>query len=221
MSENLLATVLELARLGAVGIGAIIALLAFFILYRSDTVDERKAALINRYMVFGFAFAVVAGGLGLVPLFVQSGGPIPVRLAFSPDFETQGLSPPKIELPDGTTVQPGRKFVLEPSLTAQVVTVGVDKTLEEVKSLRQTAARLVATNETVQGQRDALAAKIAPNPAAATNLSATSAEAKRIQDALTQSIAMGDYSRAATFSTRLNNNVERAERPVNVILTGQ
>ena len=218
MDEKLLSTVLELARLGAVGIGAIVLLLAFFLLWRSKSVEGERAKLIGKYMTLGFVFAVTAGVLGLVPLFFQTGGPVAVRLSFSPNFASQGLSPPKVEAPDGSAIQPGQKFALDPSLTAQVVTVGVDDALKDVRNLREASAKLATTLETVKNQRDALAVQTAPDPAVAADLNATSTESRQLQEAVTQSIIVGDYGRANTLSSRLNNSVRRSARPVNDIL---
>ena len=218
MDKELLSTVIELARLGAVGIGAIVLLLAFVLLFRATSIDREKAKLINRFMTLGFVFGLGAGVLGLVPLFFNPSGPVPVRLSFSPNFSSEGLSPPKIEAPDGSPIQPGQKFALQPSLTAQVVTVGVDDALKDVRNLRQASTTLASTVETVKAQRDALAAKAAPDPTVAANLSATSAETKKLQDAVTESINVGDYSRANALSTRLNYSAVRAGRPVSVIL---
>lgn len=219
MSDKFLSTILELARLGAVGVGAIVLLLAFILMFRIKRIDPEKGKLINRYMTLGFVFALAAGVLGLVPLFVRQGGPIPVRLSFSPNFKTQGLSPPTIEAPDGSPVQPGQKFTLEPSLTPQVVMVGVDDALEDVRKLRLTSTALATSVDTLTTQRDALAAKATPDPAVASNLSAASAETGKLQDAITQSIRVGDYDRAHTLSTRLNNSVLKAQAPVRVIVT--
>jgi hypothetical protein len=216
MDEKLLSTILELARLGAVGIGAIVLLLAFFMLARSQKVDPEKGKLISKFMTLGFVFAGAAGVLGLVPLFAKPSGPVAVRLAFSPDFTTQGLSPPKVELPDGSSVQPDQKFALEPSLTAQVVTVGVDKTLDEVRNLRQASAKLAETVQTVTQQRDALATHIAP-ASTLPDLQVQSKQAAQLPSQIVKSVQVGDFAHANVLSSQLHSSIVNAKPALEAI----
>ena len=218
--DDILTTLVDLARLGAVGVGVAIALLVAVLIIRLKSIDRGTAKLLDNFMKWGFGLAVVFAVLGLVPAFFQPVGSVPMRIAFSPDFATQGLSPPRIELPDGTPVQPGQKFSLESSLTPQVVNVVADKTLADVKELRQTTATLNASVEAVTAQRDALATTIEPSPAVESTLEQSSAQTERLSTEVARSINLGDYQRANVLSRQLRNVVVAADRPVATIARG-
>jgi hypothetical protein len=195
----------------------------FVLIFRAKPVDAATAKLRSDFLKWGFGFAAVTGILGLVPLFLQKSGPIPVRLAFSPDLATQGLSPPKVELPDGSSVQPDEKFMLQPSVTPQVVTVGVDKTLDEVRNLRQASAKLAQTVQTVTEQRDALASQAVPTtaaPAAQQHLEQQSQQTAQLQSQIVKSVQVGDFAHANELSTQLRASAVNVNRAVTAIAGG-
>lgn len=218
--DDVFTTLVDLAKLGAIGVGVAIALLVAVLIFRLKSIDRGTAKLLDSFMKWGFGLAVVFAVLGLVPTFFQPAGEVPMRIAFSPDFATQGLSPPRIELPDGTPVQPGQKFALVSSLTPQVVNVVADKTLADVKNLRQATATLTASVETITAQRDALATTIEPAAAAETKLEESSVQTERLRSEVARSINLGDYQRANVLSSRLRNVVVAADRPVATIARG-
>ena len=223
MSTALLSTVLELARLGAIGIGAIVLLLSFFLLFRKGALEAGKGKLINRFMTLGFVFGIAAGVLGLVPLLMSPHGRVSLRLAFSPDFETENLTAPKIRLPDGTLAKQDERFELGASGGTQVVTIAVDRMIDEVRNLRKASANLTEAFATVTEQRDVLAAKAAevsfPEQAAVSGnmlerLNENSEDSKKLQLEFNESLSKGDFVRANEITGRLRNGVLAADAPV-------
>ena len=212
--DDIFSTIVDLARLGAIGVGVAIALLVAILIFRLKSIDEATAKLLNNFMKLGFGLAVVFAVIGLVPTFLRPAGAVPMRIAFSPDFATQGLSPPRIELPDGTAVQPGQKFALESSLTPQVLNVVADKTLADVRELRQASATLSASVETIKAQRDSLAKAIEPAPSVGTGLTELSARTEMLTNEVSRSISIGEYQRANQLSRQLRDVVATADRPV-------
>jgi hypothetical protein len=224
MNGNLLATVLELARLGAVGIGAIVLLLAFFLLVRGRAFGAEKAKLISRFMTLGFIFGITAGVLGLVPLFVAKGGPIPMRLNFAPDFADEKLTPPIIRLPDGKLIQPDERVMLNPSSDTQVVTINVAKALQQVKSLADTAKSLTQSVANVTQQRDALANQVSSSSASPTavgpqTVQSQGVQTQQLQTEVAKSIQSGDFARANAFSMQLHRSVVATKPAIAEIVT--
>ncbi len=220
MDKELLTTILELARLGAVGIGAIVLLLTFFLLFKSSTFDAGKTKLVSRFMTLGFVFGLAAGLLGLVPLFVASGGPIAMRLNFAPDFGEEKLTPPLIRLPDGKQVKPDERVFLDPSPGTQVVTISIASALKEVKSLRATTDSLAESVAKVTEQRDTLANQVAaasPTPAAGQNLDAQSQQTGQLQAQVVNSLKVGDFVRAREYSSRLHTSVIKTDPTISAI----
>lgn len=218
--DDIFSTLVDLAKLGAIGVGVAIALLVAVLIFRLKSIDEGTAKLLNNFMKWGFGLAAVFAIIGLVPTFFRPAGSVPMRIAFSPDFATQGLSPPRIELPDGTTVQPGQKFALESSLTPQVLNVVADKTLADVRNLRQATATLTASVETIKAQRDTLAKAIEPASAIEGRLEDSSARTERLTSEVARSVNIGDYQRANVLSRELRDVVTTAGRPVATIAAG-
>jgi hypothetical protein len=156
--------------------------------------------------------------LALVPAFLQKGGgPLAMRLSFSPDFESQKLSPPKVILPDGSKAEPEKFFSLRPSTEPQVLTVKMDATLDEVKALRDTSKKLAESVGTAQQQLSTLATQVESPAATQQHLEATTAEGQTLQNQVTESLTAGDYGRASVLSGRLRNNVIRTNNVVATI----
>jgi hypothetical protein len=219
-------TLTGLVRLGSAGVGIAVFLMVFILLMRGKPMDDATARLREKFLIYGVGFAVFCGVASFIsPFFhkeVKAGGPVKLRLAFSPDFGSESLTPPKVQLPDGSNTEPGKAFAIPPSDVTQVLTIGMDGPLKEVRSLRSTTTALAQSVATVQGQRDQLAASIAPaKPAAAPGKSL--AEASQVTEALqanvVQSINAGDFDKAAVLSRRLQSNVQLAAPQVRA-LTG-
>ena len=226
MSKELLSTILELARLGAVGIGAIVLMLAFLLLFRRDPIDPERGKLINRYMTLGFIFGLAAGALGLLPIFAKPSGSTALRVAFSPDMSNAGLSAPVTLLPDGKAVPAEEAFSLPASILPQVLTVKVDKTIDEVKNLRQAKQELTQATEKLAvsaaeatEQVKTLSAKAAEmtTAPAADVVQETAVETQRPNEEVLKSVRSGDFARVNSLSTRLKASVIKTNPAVATI----
>ena len=215
MDGGFYSTLTDLVRLGSAGVGIAVFLMVFILLMRGKPMDAASGRLREKFLVYGFAFAVFCGIVSFLgPLMEEDakpGGPVRLRLAFSPDFGTESLTPPKVQLPDGTDSEPGKTFSLPPSDQPQVLTIGMDGPLKEVRSLRSTTTALAQSVAQVQEQRDELAASIAPAeapPGAQAGLAKASEETEALQEEVVQSINRGDFAEAAVISRRLQANVQ-------------
>lgn len=217
-------TLTDLVRLGSAGVGIAVFLMVFILLMRGKPMDAATARLREKFLIYGVGFAVFCGIASFIsPFFekeVKAGGPVKLRLAFSPDFGTESLTPPKVQLPDGTNSEPGKAFSIPQSDVTQVLTIGMDGPLKEVRSLRSTTTALVQSVATVQKQRDQLAASIAPPEgasAAGESLAEASQATEALQENVAQSIRVGDFDRAAVLSRRLQSNVQLSAPQVLVL----
>lgn len=218
MDERFYATLVELVKLGSAGVGIAIFLMVFYLLARGKPVDAATASLREKFLKYGVVFAMFCGVMALLPTFFQKpGGPLAMRLSFSPDFDSEKLTPPKVILPNGDKTEPEKNFLLRPSSEPQVVTVRIDGTIEEVRALRDTSKRLSATVGTAQAQVSTLAGQVEATTAAQNNLEAEAAKSQTIQDQVTQSLQVGDYGRANVLSGRLQNSVLKTNRVVDSI----
>jgi len=218
MDESFYKTLVELAKIGSVGVGMAIFLMVFLLLFRGKPVDQASARLREKFLVWGTIFSAFCGVLALVPAFLQKGGgPLAMRLSFSPDFESQKLSPPKVILPDGSKADPEKFFSLRPSTEPQVLTVRMDGTLDEVKALRDTSRKLAESVGSAQQQLSTLATQVESPAGTQRHLEATTAEGQTLQNQVTESLTAGDYGRASVLSSRLRNNVIRTNNVVATI----
>jgi len=218
---SLFTTIVDLARLGNLGVGLAIILMGFVLAVQAKPVDPSTAKLRGDFLKFGFAYAVITALMTLVPLVI-GGGPVSERLAFSPDFDTEKLPPPVIRLPDGTQQPHDSKFDLHPSTGTQVVTISMDGTLDQVRNLRQASANLTSTVATVTQQRDALAEKAAtaedsggePLAPALQSIQESSANSGRIQAEVSRNLQLGNYARANDLAKGLRTTVKRVDPAV-------
>lgn len=211
-------TVVKLVNLGFAGVGVVVLLLVFIILFQGKPADAGARKLHNRFLTWGMAFAFFCGVLSVVaPLLAPRpqaapGEPEAMLLSFSPRFETEGLTAPSITLPDGRTVAPGASF---PAEGGQIL-VSVDEALHDVAQLREAAVTLAETAAASQRQADVAVAALAtaqgapPPPIAAAQQRAQEAsqESQEATAAITQAIRTGNYriletkNRTLTDATR-------------------
>lgn len=226
---GLFTTVVELVKLGSLGVIAVALLLGFLLAFQSKPVDPTTAKLRTDFLRFAFGSAVVVAVMGLVPLFLNRGGPMSERLFFSPDFNSEKLTPPTIELPDGTQWKHDARFDLQPSAGTQVVTISMDATLNEVRNLKQASEKITSALSTVTKQRDTLATKAAsvkttadaqPKVPALQSLQLNSANVDAIWTDFAKSVKSGDYARANQLSGRFQTSAMAAE-PAVAVIAGQ
>jgi hypothetical protein len=213
-------TIVDLAKLGNLGVGVAILLMGFMLAFQTKPVDSATAKLRGNFLRFGFSYAVITALIGLAPLFVH-GGPLSERLAFSPDFDSEKLQPPIIRLPDGTQAGHDAKFSLQPSTNTQVVTIAMDATLDQVRNLRQASANLTSAVTTVTKQRDSLAAQAAVKPLseaqstpALQHLQQNTSTSNAIQMDFVRSLNAGDYRRANQLAGQLQTSFKAAQPAV-------
>ena len=193
MEQGFYNVLVELAKIGAAGVGIAIFLMVFFMIVRGKPVDPDTASLRKSFLMWGFAFAVVVGLFTIVPPLLQpKGGPVAMRLSFSPDMADEGLTVPRTELPDGDVIQAGQQFSLSPSPAPQVLTVRV------------------ASVSDVQQQRDTLAQQVAastPPSSAPAALETQSQKTDALQSQVVESLKAGDYAKANALSSQLHTTV--------------
>src|SRR6187402_1172789 len=113
--SGLFETVVKLVNLGFAGVGVVVLLLVFIILFQGKPADSGARKLHNRFLTWGMAFAFFCGALSVAtPLLAPKpeagpAKPAELLLSFSPRFETEGLTNPSITLPDGQVVAPGAR----------------------------------------------------------------------------------------------------------------
>ena len=232
-SSGLFDTIVRLVNVGFAGVGVVVLLLVFIILFQGKPADSGARKLHNRFLTWGMAFAFFCGALSVVapllapkPQAAQS-KPADMLLSFSPRFETEGLTVPSITLPDGKVVTPGTRFEAQ----GGQVLVSVDDALRDVSQLRQTALTLAETATAAQRQADSAVAALASSqgsapsaPVAAAQLQAEEAsqESQEATVAISNAIRTGDYqilrtkNRTLTDATRQSisarSRVIQAER---------
>src|SRR6187399_1189354 len=160
-------TIVKLVNVGFAGVGVVVLLLVFIILFQGKPADSGARKLHNRFLTWGMAFAFFCGALSVAtPLLApkpEAGPATPAELllSFSPRFETEGLTNPSITLPDGQVVAPGARFQTQ----GGQVLVSVDEALRDVAQLRQAAVSLAETASAAQRQADTAMAALASTQA--------------------------------------------------------
>lgn len=202
---SVLDTIVKLTTAGFAGVGVVIFLLIFILLYRGKPADAATAALYNRFLTMGTVFAIFCGAMAALSTWLAPArADATVLVNFSPSFETRKLTPPRIEI-NGRKVAPGEKTILNGTET---IFIGVDEALAEVDAIKQTVRNVSQSNPALTEQRstltDALPASAAPSGSASLIKSA-SAEATRLQAQVQSGIANGDFLGAAAASKRLNS----------------
>jgi hypothetical protein len=228
-SSGLFETIVKLVNVGFAGVGVVVLLLVFIILFQGKPSDAGARKLHARFLTWGMAFAVFCGVLSVAaPWLAPRPQPAPVKpatmlLSFSPSFATEGLTDPSITLPDGKLVAAGTPFQAQ---NGQVL-VSVDEALRDVAQLRETAVTLAATATAAQRQADAAVAALAtaqgaPADAAHARAQEASQESQEATAAITEAIRTGNYriletkNRTLTDATRASitarSRVIEAER---------
>lgn len=222
MDQAFYSTLVELAKIGSAGVGVAVLLMVFIMIIRAKPVDPDTAKLRENFLKLGVGFAIIVGLFALIPTFLH-GGPLAMRLTFSPDFKTESLTPPTIMLPDGSEVKPDQPLALPPSTGTQVLKVTIDQALKEVANLRQASAKLAESVSQVQQQRDALASQAAPAAAAPATqtLSQQSQQTEQLQTQVAKSIQVGDFERANALSAQLHASVVNSRPAVAAIARAQ
>ena len=218
--SGLFDTIVKLVNVGFAGVGVVVLLLVFIILFQAKPTDTGTRKLHNRFLTWGMSFAFFCGALSVVaPLLAPKpeagpAKPTEMLLSFSPRFETEGLTNPSITLPDGKVIAPGARFQTQ---DGQVL-VSVDEALQDVSQLRQAAVSLAETASAAQRQADtamaALASSQSDGPPSAPVANAqqeaqeASQESQEAAVAISEAVRTGNYqilrakNRTLTDATR-------------------
>lgn len=214
--SGLFETIVKLVNLGFAGVGVVVLLLVFIILFRGKPTDTGTRKLQNRFLTLGMAFAFFCGLLSVAaPLLAPrpqaaTTEPAEMLLSFSPRFETEGLTIPSITLPDGKVVAPGAKFQAE----GGQVLVSIDEALQDVAHLREAAVTLAETAAAAQRQADTAVAALAttqgstpPAPVASAQAQAQAAsqESQEAAAAISQAVRTGNYQILETKNRTLTD----------------
>lgn len=224
--SGLFETVVKLVNLGFAGVGVVVLLLLFIILIRDQPANAATQKLRNRFLTWGMSFAFFCGVLAVVgpwlaPRAVVSEPPS-MLLNFSPSFTTEGLPAPKITLPDGETVDPGKKFIAR----GGQVLVSVDDALKDVATLKETAVTLAETASAAQKQADQAVAALTkaqgptapPVAAAQTEAKNASAQTQVATVQITEAIKAGNFTvledKRQALNTRTIASVRARDRVI-------
>ena len=214
--SGLFETIVKLVNLGFAGVGVVVLLLVFIILFRGKPTDTGTRKLQNRFLTLGMAFAFFCGILSVAaPLLAPrpqaaAAAPAEMLLSFSPRFETEGLTNPSITLPDGKVVAPGAKFQAE----GGQVLVSIDEALQDVAQLREAAVTLAETAAAAQRQADTAVAALAttqgntpsaPVANAQAQAQAASQESQEAAAAISQAVRTGNYQILETKNRTLTD----------------
>ena len=214
--SGLFDTIVKLVNVGFAGVGVVVLLLVFIILFQGKPADAGARKLHNRFLTWGMSFAFFCGALSVAaPLLAPQPAagpdePAELLLSFSPRFETEGLTNPSITLPDGQVVAPGARFETQ----GGQVLVSVDEALQDVAQLRQAAITLAETANAAQRQADSAVAALAtsqdsppaaPVVAAQAEAQEASQESQEATAAISQAIRTGNYEILRTKNRTLTD----------------
>lgn len=215
--SGLFDTIVKLVNVGFAGVGVVVLLLVFIILFQGKPADAGARKLHNRFLTWGMSFAFFCGALSVAaPLLAPKPEAGPVQpaqmlLSFSPRFETEGLTNPSITLPDGTSVAPGARFETK----GGQVLVSVDEALQDVAQLREAAVALAETAAAAQRQADTAVAALAtsqnsgPPPAPVVNAQQQAQEASQESQeaaaAISEAVRTGNYQILRTKNRTLTD----------------
>ena len=207
--------VVELVKLGGLGIGALIFVLVFIILFRNQAPDPATAKLRSQFLLLGSSFALVAlvasTATSLLRPAVAAAAPAKFKLGItlSPDFGEAKLPNPEFRLmPAGV-----------PVLEGQAVEIGSDSTLDikvrgivsSVQALSKSSENLLQTNQQLT---QAVEAAIRPTPPGASAPAPITLpqiqQLKNSQEEIRRNIVTGDFNAAAISSLNTRNFAKSA-----------
>jgi len=216
ISKDFLDTIVELAKIGGLGIGALIFLLVFILLLRNQPVDAETARLRSRFLYLGIAFAVLALGVTLLqPGPKTSVGTLVVT--YSPKLGSAGLPTPDMILIDDATpraVEADRGLMVGGNATLKISADELIAQARKVESAQAIAKTLVAANAVTAAApvRVPGATGATTEPAAIPPVVVSSGELGRIkalQNSAAISLSRGDFVAAERTSVTLQARLSR------------
>jgi hypothetical protein len=218
--QGFLDFVVNLVKLGGLGLGALIFVLVFIILFRNQKADAANARLRSQFLRWGAGFAILALITSTVTTVIQSRSnpakPVLLGVTISPDFGEAKLPPPELFLmPAGTPVKPNGQVTIDHDATLSIQVRGI---VQGVQALNQSSERLLQANQTLTAALTPpapVAGQPTP-PVAPPAISAPEiASLKAAQETVRSSLAAGDFKAAAANSVKMQSITNRwANRPV-------
>jgi hypothetical protein len=213
-NQGFLDFVVNLVKLGGLGLGALIFVLVFIILFRNQPADRETAKLRVRFLAWGSSFAIVAlAATTVTSLFQNRSGPAStyrLGVTLSPSFEDAQLpSPDLILMPAGKRIKPDEAVDMVGDATLAIQVRGI---VQNVNALKNSSTEMLKTNETLtaalqKSATDASAPVVSggpPVPVKAAPISVT--ELRNIaqaQSVIKSSLARGDFRSAAANSAKM------------------
>ena len=214
-SNTFLGTVVKLVQLGGLGVGALIFLFVFILLFRNQRVHAATAALSSRFLTTGVVFAIIALGASLSQLVFTPTVNAASRMmvTFSPSFSSEHLPAPAMLLSDTGAV---RQIETDNSFDAAAnatLKISVDDLINATRSVQQIKATTQTLLEPNKAMTSALMSPAAAIPGAGDvikpGLVAGPVELiapeilfklNTAQASIAKSLLTGDYAGAATAS---------------------
>jgi hypothetical protein len=208
-TDGLFGTVIDLAKLGFVGVGVVVFLLIFLLLVQNKPVDAATAALRNRFLTWGIGFAAFSACVALAAQWMGQQAPKisnhEITLAFSPSFVTRQLPVPTIKLMGGQMIGPDTPFKVDRDMQVLVV---VDEALANVDAMRSTVAQQSQSVTQLAQRYENLLRKVPVTAETAPTLEAvrkTAQDSQQLSAAVSAAIAQGNFVKARDASTALKS----------------
>jgi len=208
--------VVELVKLGGLGIGALIFVLVFIILFRNQPADAATARLRSQFLIWGGSFALIALIVSTATSLLRPAAAAPAKfklgITLSPDFSEAKLPSPQFRLmPSGVAVQEGQAVEIGSDSTLDIKVKGI---VASVQALSKSSENLLQTNQQLT---QAVEAAIKPTPAGGTSAPAPMTlpqiqELKNSQEETRKRIVAGDFHAAAISSLKTRDFAKSAIR---------
>jgi hypothetical protein len=200
---SIFSTVVDLTKLGFIGVGVSVMLLTFVLLFRNKPSNENTLRFYNNFLVWGFCFAIFCGSISVFSKYLdqQKTSRTTITLTFVPDFATQNLPDPRIKLATGKLAKPDQPFVFEGGM----INIGVEEAMKQFVALQKISANLSEDNLNKQKQIDALSQLTTKEPDAFSEFSADTKLSAELSSKLNESLRDGDYISAFNTSEKLRS----------------
>lgn len=214
VSDTFFGTVVKLVQLGGLGVGALIFLFVFILLFRNQPVDAATAALRSRFLTTGVVFAIIALGASLLQLVFtpKVNAASRMMVTFSPSFSSEHLPAPAMLLSDTGAVrqiEADNSFDVAANATLKISVDDLINAARSVQQIKATAQTLLESNKALTSALTAPAAtpgsgdEVKPGLVAGpVKLIAPEILVKlnTAQASIARSLRTGDYAGAATAS---------------------
>jgi len=207
--------VVELVKLGGLGIGALIFVLVFIILFRNQPADAATARLRSQFLIWGGSFALIALIVSTATSLLRPAEAAPAKfrlgITLSPDFSEAKLPNPEFRLmPSGVKVQEGQPIEIGADSTLDIKVRGI---VSSVQALSKSSENLLQTNQQLTQAVEAAIKPASAGTSAAPPITLPQIqELKNSQEETHKKIIAGDFNAAAISSLKTRNFARSAIR---------